>query len=84
MGAFKVSLQEAIYNATSSLKYHIVGETCNYQVMLNFHGCLITPYLFWVHVCLSEHFLFCLCIYRRYDFLKYDFGMLISDSYFIW
>ena len=26
-----------------------------YQVTLTFHGCLITPHLFWVPVCLSEH-----------------------------
>ena len=34
-----------------------------------------------VHVCLSEHSEFSLkiCVYRLYDFPKYNFGMLTSD-----
>ena len=56
-------------------------------VMLTFHGRPITPHLFWVHVCLNIpnfflfFFYFILCI-STYDFPKYDFGTLTSDSWF--
>ena len=39
-----------------------------YQVMLTFHGHLITPHLFWVHNCLSERSLFCFCVHQLYDY----------------
>ena len=32
----------------------VMGETC-FRVMLTFHGRLMTPHLFWTHVCLSKH-----------------------------
>ena len=41
-----------------------------YQVMLTFHNRLITPHLIWVHVCLSELSLCCLCVYRLMIFRK--------------
>ena len=56
----------------------LVDEAC---LPSNAYGRLITTHLLWVHVCLSEHFWFCLCIYRLYDFPEYDFGMFTSDLY---
>ena len=48
-----------------------------YQVMLTFHGRLITPIHFGsMSVCLN---ILNLCVYP-FDFLKYDFGMLNSGS----
>ena len=37
-------------------------------------------YLFWVHVC--RNILNLVFLYINYDFPKYDFGMLTSDSFF--
>ena len=44
----------------------MVGEAC--QVLLTFHGRLISLHLISVHACLSEHSKFCLCEYRLHDF----------------
>ena len=46
--------------------------------MLTFHGRLITSHLFWDHVCLSEFYLFCLCVCELDDYPEYEFGILTS------
>ena len=51
----------------------------NFSIYLN-RRVFVMDYLFWVHVCLN--ILNLVFLYINYDFPKYDFGMLTSDSFF--
>ena len=59
----------------------MVGEACLSNNAYFLWTPDYTPFI--LGPCLSELSLFCLSVYRLYDFLEYDFGMFTSDSFII-